>query len=127
MFSVTEVFILKNYEPLKIPTKIANCEVKPILVHFYVQVFYIKKCVHLSYFNVSFFTAALFQFIAVIFPQKKGHEEKDLLFKSLVSTVPHIKVGFSKSYMIYGLRGDTRYRCGQKGKKSGSMVDPMDS
>ena len=71
MFSVTEVFILKNYEPLKIPTKIANCEVKPILVHFYVQVFYIKKCVHLSYFKVSFFTAARFQFIAVIFPKKK--------------------------------------------------------
>ena len=114
MFSVTEVFILKNYEPFKIPTKIANCEVMP-------------KCSHFSYFKVSFFTAALFQFIAVIFPPKKGHEGKDLLFKSLVSTVPHIKVGFSKSYMIYGLRGDTRYRCGQKGEKSGSMVDPMDS
>ena len=68
MFSVTEVFILKNYEPFKIPTKIANCEVMP-------------KCSHFSYFKVSFFTAALFQFIAVIFPQKKVMKERTFSLK----------------------------------------------
>ena len=109
-----------------IPTNIANCEVKPILVHYCPSVLYQKMCPSFI-FQSFFFHGCSLPIYCSHFPPKKGHEEKDLLFKSLVSTVPHIKVGVSKSYMIYGLRGDTRYRCGQKGKKSGSMVDPMDS
>ena len=61
----------KIMSPSRSPLKLQIVKCSQFLCTSTVQVFYIKNCFHLSYFKVSFFTAALFQFIAVIFPQKK--------------------------------------------------------